>query len=176
MLKRIIKLSSFLAFVVFLCFNIQAQILNLTDENTIGLTLDRFKKAIQKTDTLQVFTILGNQVLIKGEILDPRCQVRSIFEKAGNRKTVISPPLGAEDRKFWDLEFTNFNVAFAKDSTEALVTCKLKLWGAKTDMPRSVKQTPESFQFKKNGKEWSLVGFENLLDFLWEEVSTSEKD
>lgn len=173
MSKKILKLSLswLLALVlIFLGVYSQAQILSLTDENVIGLTLDRLKKAMQKTDTLQVFAILGTQISVKGEMVDPRAQVRSIFEEAGNRKTVISPIPGAENRRFWDLEITDLGISFAKDSTEAVVTCKLKLWGAKIDVPRRVKQTPESFKFQKNGKGWRLVGFDNLLDFLRKEV------
>lgn len=175
MLKGFLKPSWLIAlFVVFLCVNAQAQILSLTDENTIGLTLDRLKKAMQKTDTLQVFEILGTQISIKGEMVDPRTQIRSIFEQAGNRKTTMSAPPRAENRKFWDLEFADLNIKFAKDATEAVVPCKLKLWAAKTEIPRTVKTTSEIFRFKKVGKGWQLVGFENLLDFLAKEVNASE--
>lgn len=175
MLRRVLTLTSFLSLVlIFLGVNTQAQILSLTDENVIGLTLDCLKKAIQKTDTLRVFEILGPQISVKGEIIDPRPQVHSIFGQAGNRKTVISQPPGTENRKFWDLEITYLEIKFMNDSTEAVVKAKLKLWAAKTDVPRTVKMTLETFKFKKVGKGWHLVGFDNLLDFLAKEVNASE--
>ncbi len=175
MLKGMLKIGLSLAFILFfLAINSPAQILSLTDENVIGLNLDRLKKSIQKTDTLQVFEILGTQVSIKGEIVDPRSQVRSIFEKAGNRKLSISPPSEAGNGKFWDLEFTDCDLIFDKETTTAVITCKLKLWAAKTDIPRKIRQTSESFRFRKIDKEWRLVGFDNLLDFLWGEVNSGE--
>jgi hypothetical protein len=173
MLKEIVKLTLFLTLVlILLCINTKAQLLFLTDENQIQLTLDRLKKAIQKTDTLQVFEMLGTQISVKGEITDPRFQVRLIFEKAGNRKKVISPPPGAVNRKFWDLEITDLSIRFTEDSTEATADCNLKLWATKTDTSRTIKTTPEVFKFKKAGEGWQLVGFDNLLDFLAGEVSS----
>lgn len=175
MLKRILKLSWLLALVlIFLGVNTKAQFPILTDEGEIGLILDCFKKAIQKTDTLQVFEILGTQISIEGKTVDPRAQVSSIFEKAGNRKTLISPPAGFENRKFWDLGIEILNIKFVEDSTEAVVNCQLKLWAAKTDTPRTIKTTSEVFRFKKVGKGWQLVGFDNLLDFLGKEVALKE--
>lgn len=177
MLKGILKLSLFLALaLIFLGVNAQAQILSLTDENVIGLTLDHLKKAIQKTDTLRAFEILGTQISIKGKATDPRSQVRSIFEQAESRKTVISPPPKAENRKFWDLDFeiTDFKINIEEGSAQ--VKCQLKLWAAKTDTPRTIKKRSEVFRFKKVDKGWRLVGFDNLLDFLRREVSPNEED
>ena len=178
MLKRILKACWLLALVLtLLVVNTRAQFfISLSEQNRIQLILDHLKKATQKTDSLQIFLILGNQISVKGEITDPRPQVRLIFDQAESRKTVISPPPKAENRKFWDLEITNLVINFTEDSTEAVGNCKLKLWAAKTDIPRTVKQISESFKFKKVGKGWKLVGFDNLLDFLGREVSSSEKD
>ena len=142
MLKRILKPSLFLTLILILLgVNANAQILSLTDENVIGLTLDCLKKAIQKTDTLRVFEILGAQISLKGETTDPRCLVRSIFEQASNRKTVISPPLGAQKRKFWDLDFEVTDLRIDVEEGSAQVKCQLKLWAAKTDTPRTIKPT-----------------------------------
>ena len=177
MLKRVLKISWVLALILILLgVNTQAQILSLTDENVIGLTLDCLKKAIQKTDTLRVFEILGTQISIKGEITDPRSQVRSIFEQAGNRKTVISPPPGIESRKFWDFDLGVTDLTINTKEGSAQAKCQLKLWAAQTDTPRTIKKTSEVFRFEKIGKGWRLVGFDNLLDFLEREVSPNEED
>jgi len=119
---------------------------------------------------------LGTETVVNGEILDPGPFVRPIFEQAGARQTVVPPPSGANNRTFWDLKVTDMDIDFNSDSTEAQVNCRLILWGAKAEHSQKVKQTSETFRFKRIGEAWNLVGFDNLLDFLWVEVSGYEED
>lgn len=146
----------------------------LTEEGHIQLALDYFIKAVQKTDTATVLAWLGTETVVKGTTVDPGPQFRSIFERAGQRQTRMARPPGAENRTFWDLEITHLDIKFAQDSTQAFVNCKLRLWAAKTEEPKTVKETPETFKFNKTTKGWKLAGFDNLLDFLGGEVNLHE--
>jgi hypothetical protein len=157
--------------------DIQGQYLvSLPDAGYIELALDYFIKAIQETDTAKVTALLGTETVVKGTTIDPGPQIRSIFEQAEDRQTSIAPPQGAQNFRFWDLEITDLQVKFDEDSTQALVDCKLRLWASEVNSLREVKQTSETFTYKKIGKGWHLVGFDNLLDFLWEEVRRYEED
>lgn len=174
MLKRYIKLSWLaIALALFFFNNTKAQFPITTNESEIGLILDCFEKAIQKTDTSGIYSMLGPQISVKGKTTDPRFQIRSILERAGQRKTIMSPSGVVEEiGNFWDLEIKVLEIKFANDSTEAVANCQLKLWAAVTDTPRTIKTTSESFKFKKiDNKGWQLVGFDNLFDFLEKEVN-----
>jgi|GEM_PF-1260690 len=177
MLKPSLKPSWFLVLLVVLLASFaEAQIICLSEENRIQLCLDHLKKAIQKTDTLQVDLMLGSQIQIRDKTVDPRPQIRSVFARAGKRKTEIARPANAGDRDFWDFDITILGIVFAQDSTEAVATCQLKLWAARTGVPGKVRQVSDSFRFQRVGGGWKLVAFDNLLDFLGEEVNLRELD
>jgi hypothetical protein len=153
-----------------------AQLISLTSDQKIMLELDRLKRSIQEMDTMQVFSIIGETISVKEMSVDARVQMRSIFEKADSRGTEIYAPPNARSKKLWDFEITCLEVQFIQDSTEAVLDCKLKFWAKKAVIPPNTTEVNEHFYFKRSGDGWKLVGFDNLLDFLWEEVNSIEKE
>jgi len=168
---------------------------NFTDEQWIELRLDFIRKGVQQQDTMMISLAFGGDVLIMGESRKSNkelcSQFADLFANAENRTMLLTrPSLARSDSRLlssqlWDFDILNPDISIAGDT--ATVDCELVLWGASPEAGgkpygiRSQEQfvfvVPEGFKPakprsafsplpKRISRQWDLVGFNNLLEFL----------
>ena len=166
---------------------LQAQILNLTDEQCVELSLDLIRKGIQQEDTNKVNTVLGPNVLVRGvDILTKGSITQNfgqIFANSSKRvrakgvREVSSDNSGLKNSNLWDFDILSPNITIKGDS--AFVECELVLWGAVSgDITKVGTRMSERLVFhspyqgqtsntaSRNPFRWKLVGCNNIFEFL----------
>jgi len=146
-------------------------------------------------------TMEGEKARLKDKIIE---RFESLFEKSGERKVVLKRPSFPEknnplrNSNLWDFDIVQPTIEIVGDS--AFVECELVLWGTMVKghvgvrqkerlayaIPQSYQKVPlpEGYQewpqtttegnTTPHNRQWHLVGFEHLIDFLESHIGGSD--
>jgi len=144
-------------------------IIKPTDEGRVSLKVDRFRTAVQQSDTGKMVSVVGNDIIYDGVTSSRKSSffivLDSLFATAERRESCLLRPAFASTSGFWDFSIDSPCYMITGDS--CVVSCRLRLYGSRAPNGRPY-ETLETLVFLRQEDGWKLTQVNDLIRFLRE--------